>query len=612
MSSRILWLFLKNYCKRTCFPTRHLGTISASNVQCASSYAVHDSKKSSSSESESAIYISRYLQPLMHHPIDKILAQVDKNSTTAAETVAILKALRMNVLFKGVNTAVFKTDKKYKILCEIFEKNCHRIDPNLLISGLRSLLEIGELSTAPWVVKAEANIIDNISSLTVFNLIGCLYYHRKYTETSLQKNLISLLTKEIHERINEVYSNSEILMLVHVVSVFEEESRKRLEQKITELIPILSIDEICKIFTILAENSNRNTVILNAASFYLRQREETLEVKAIIDLLYAFKKLNFVDAKLLQSLLNNLVLKIPSIHQPNIISSILTTCGSLRYKHQALLDACGKWITNNIETCRTKELAAYVLAIASLNYNTAETENCLRSILQYLTFEKVQSPEVWLDIIWSLAVINITDRKILQHVLSEKFYKPLIDGSDFKINNNKLKLMNLKTVLKLTYPECAFGCNLFLEPVQVLEATEIQNARKHVIKVLSNFVPKDKYLCFNLSTDMGIFIDAEFIMDKRMKPLSLLEYGIKAKRTNGKSLPEGSNRIALLVFFHKDYTLSSVSLTGSNALTVKLLSSLGYKIVQVPFSEFISNGTEVKKAKYLLQKIEDAVQKKMF
>lgn len=41
------------------------------------------------------------------------------------------------------------------------------------------------------------------------------------------------------------------------------------------------------------------------------------------------------------------------------------------------------------------------------------------------------------------------------------------DDSTFQITTNKLKLMNLKAVLKNYYPDCVFKCDLFLDPLKV-------------------------------------------------------------------------------------------------------------------------------------------------
>lgn len=599
----------------TCFKNFHArrtpSNIYGSSLILSKYYISSPPKKinTSISENTKSINFSKYMQPLANHSVDEILSGLNSKSITANESVTILKALRMFKTFKNVKSETFISDLRFKTLCNIFEKNCSIMYPSLLVSGLRSLLEVGVSPESSYVKSAEESVMNNINLFSTFNLIGCLYFHYKFNHTDLQKKVVSLLTSELCKRIPEIATNADILMLVHFLHIFKDNDLKKIEHKSTELIGTLNSHEMCKIFITLAENSNRNVSILNALAFHLRPKVESLHIKEILDILYSFKKLNFFNLLLVTDLMIKVNKEIPSVTQPSVISGLLVTCGHLRLRNTGVLNACAKWILSNIETCRIKEFVSFILTVACLNYYTLEVQKTLQAILPLVSFEAVKTPDVWLDVVWSLAILNITDKDMLLKVLSSDFYKLLIESSGFQVATNKLKLMNLKAVLKNSHPECIFGCDLFIDPLEVPESSEIQNNRKHVLKVLSNFVPEDKYLCTSQNTDLGIFIDAEFIMDKNLKPLPLTEYGIFAKVTDTKPLPIGAQRIALLILFFKDFTLCSTSKTGFNDLAIRLLFSQGYTAVPISFDEFMRNNTEVKKTKYLFQKIQSIVQK---
>ena len=66
-------------------------------------------------------------------------------------------------------------------------------------------------------------------------------------------------------------------------------------------------------------------------------------------------------------------------------------------------------------------------------------------------------------------------------------------------------------------------------------------------------------------------------------------------------------RIALCTWTYRDLTLDSVELTGFNQMTVNLLELSGYKVLEVPHSEFRSQDSQVVKIKLLRQKIRDLV-----
>lgn len=290
--------------------------------------------KIQTSENIENLQFPKSVQPLVHQSVEEILSVLNSKSLAANESVSLLKALRMFTLFKNVKSDNFLSDSRFKSLCNAFEKDCHVMYPNLLVSGLRSLLEVGVPPNSSCVIAAEQSIRKNINMFSTFNLIGCLYFHHKFLETDLQKKVVMLLKNELCKKVSEISSNAEISMLFHFLHIFKDDDLKKLQQKIIEHINILNSHEICKAFCKLAENSNRNIFILNALAFHLRQHVDSLQVKEILDILYSFKKLNFLDMLLVSNLLGKIAREIPTITQPSNISGILTVCGHLRLRHE--------------------------------------------------------------------------------------------------------------------------------------------------------------------------------------------------------------------------------------------------------------------------------------
>lgn len=289
--------------------------------------------QTSTSENIENLQFSKHVQPLVNQSVEEILSNLNSKSIAANESVSLLKALRMFTLFKNVQSDNFISDSRFKTLCDAFEKDCHIMYPSLLVSGLRSLLEVGVSPNSSCVVAAEQSVIRNIDLFSTFNLIGCLYFHHKFIETDLQKKVVATLKSELCKKIPEMSSNAEILMLFHFLHIFKDDDLKKLQQKIIELIDTLNSHEICKAFCTLAEKSNRNILILNALAFHLRQDVASLQVKEILDILYSFKKLNFLDMLLVSNLLGKAASEIPTIKQPSLISGLLATCGHLRLRH---------------------------------------------------------------------------------------------------------------------------------------------------------------------------------------------------------------------------------------------------------------------------------------
>ncbi|CAL1280318.1 unnamed protein product [Larinioides sclopetarius] len=552
------------------------------------------------------IHVSKYVKPFINQPVEEILVGLEKKTISGPEAVSILKALRMQILFKGANGESFRSDSRFQIICKAFEKHCMEMKPSLLVSGLRSLLEVGVSTDSSCVMSAEKSILSNIQQFSAFHVIGCLYYHHKFMETDLQKKVIFRLIDQLERTMNEISTSSEILMLVHILHLFDKEFQKQLEQKIVDLVPSLQLNEMCKLICSLAEKSNRNVLILNNLAFHMRQKLAKPDLNETIDIFYAFKKLNFFDPKLFSYLLNHFEVEIPSIKQASLITGLLTTCGHMRWRHTGILENCGHWIKNNLNHCKTREFISFVLAVAALNFSNAQVKIVLEKLVPYFTMENISSSDVLLNVAWSLGILDNVPQELLLKVLNPEFYKPLIEDSDTQAKlNNQLKLMNLKGILKKNYPEFIFGCELFLDPIKLPESSVIERSRKHVVNVLSILISKEKFLSVNQVSDTGTFIDAEFILNQNEKPLPIQDFGLGFREN--KPLPLGSKRVAILVMFQKDYTHCTKELTGVNALGARLLKIAGYTVIHISYEEFSKAKTDVQKVKFLSDRIKKAV-----
>ncbi|GBN68614.1 FAST kinase domain-containing protein 4 [Araneus ventricosus] len=540
------------------------------------------------------IQVSKYVKPFINQPVEEILIGLEKKTISGPESVSILKALRMQVLFKGANSESFRDDLRFKIICKAFEKHCIEMKPSLLVSGLRSLFEVGVPVNSSCVVSAEISILSNIQQFSAFNVIGCLYYHHKYMETYLQKKVIFRLIDQLERIMNEISTSSEILMLVHILHLFDKELQKQLEQKIIDVVPSLQVNEMCKLICLLAEKSNRNVLILNSLAFHMRQKLERPDLNETVDIFYAFKKLNFFDPKLFTCLLNHFEDEIPSVKQASLITGLLTACGHMRWRHTGILENCGKWIKNNLNYCKTREFISYVLTVAALHFSNAQVRVVVEKIVPHFTMENISSSDVLLNVAWSLGILDSVPKELLLKVLNPEFYKPLIEHSDIHSKvSYQLKLMNLKGILKKNHPEFIFGCELFLDPIKLPESSVIGRSRQHVINVLSILISKEKFLSVNQVSDTGVFIDAEFILNEKEKPLPIQDFGLGFREK--KPIPDGSKRVAILVMFQKDYTHCSRRLTGVNALGARLLKNAGYTVVHIPYEEFSKSKTDVEK-----------------
>uniref|UniRef100_A0A6M2E5B0 RAP domain-containing protein n=1 Tax=Amblyomma tuberculatum TaxID=48802 RepID=A0A6M2E5B0_9ACAR len=200
-------------------------------------------------------------------------------------------------------------------------------------------------------------------------------------------------------------------------------------------------------------------------------------------------------------------------------------------------------------------------------------------------------PGIWLDIVWSLALLDRVQQSHLDSVLQRHFYTPLLEDTSLA-SPARQKLLNLIAVSDLEFPEGPpfpkEEVDSIIENHKVPEAGALQRS---VREALTQLAPLGRYLSSTPSLPYGITADGELIVDKNAQPV-LLE---------SKPLPN-HNRIVLVVLDYKDLTLQSQVPTGSNALRIRLLKHLGYKVLQVPYTEYDDKKPVLQKVKYLHEK----------
>ncbi|KAG8179887.1 hypothetical protein JTE90_017419 [Oedothorax gibbosus] len=528
--------------------------------------------------------------------VDAILSRMTPDADMS-QAVALLKALRVHVLFHGQTQAPLHGDARFQGACTSFERGCRGAGAGVLVSGLRSLLELGLPPSAPCVQAAQEMLLQRMHTLDTSQMVACLYYHHRFMQSPLQLRVVSALVAGVLDRLDALLP-SDALLLLPSLHLFPD--RALVEERLADLVPHMTEKETHKLLTAMAQRCVRSVPILRAvaSSCVGHGRPDLKEALAV---LYALRGLHFYHPQLYGHLLHHLPREVEACAHPTLVARLLTVCGHLRWRHTDLLDACSLWIQRNLSSCGSRELVAFVLAAAALNY--CPEEGLLGQVVPLLGEEGQRPPSVTLDLAWALAVLDSVPRELLLRVLSKDFYNTLLAECG-STPSNHLKLLNLKGVLRKEHPECVFGCDLYLEPIKLSESPTIASCRQHVAQVLANFVPRDKCLSMHQVTDTGVFIDAEFIMNKYMKPLSLKSYGVLSEpESTLKKLPPHTKRLSLSVLFHRDLTLSSRALGGAHALGQRLLTHAGYTPVTVMYDEFSENKTELQKAKFLLERI---------
>ncbi|XP_067126217.1 FAST kinase domain-containing protein 4-like [Centruroides vittatus] len=541
--------------------------------------------------------------------VEQLLSFSDKIDITGRSALQILQILNKWIISGQTNLREFNDDLRFHTICNILRRDCQKMTHNSIIFALRNMLEMGLSPESDLVRFYENEVLWKARKMNLKTLIMCMTFQRRYQETDLQIEVLNKVAQVIRGRWFEIADASDVIRLLQNSDLLDEEFVDRIEDKILELLRDMSLVELHKILVCFSHLNRRPTPILKAISYHVNQKNDKLDAKQLVNTLFALNVLSFPDSVLMQKIENDLLVEIPNINKPQVMLTLLISIGQLSWRNKNLIEACSDWILKNLNLCRPQELAAYIITLAKVNYIPAEKKKIFDLILPRLSEKTVEVKRVWLDVVWSLAILKEASSEHLASVLKPSFYQTEIENDSYHNNIFRLKLLNVRSVAVVEHP---LDPKLITIEKPVFKFTQIKKSEERqvsnlVVHALSDFIPIGKYMVVNQDSSMGITIDAEFIIDKKGKPQPIEIYGTRSGLTNiCKPLPNNLHRIAVVVWDFKDLTLDG-QLMGINSLYVRLLKKIGYSVVEVPYTEFNNKLNPVKKVQYLQDKIAQAI-----
>lgn len=552
-------------------------------------------------------------QEINANTVDKLLSYAEKIDMEGKHAIYILQQLNKWIEDGQTNLDEFSNDIRFLTVCDTLRKDCQRMTHSSVLFALRNLLEIGMPPESEVVRFYENEVLWKARKMNLKALITCLTFQKHYQHTELQISVLKEIIQIIQKRWFEIVDASDVIRLLHHSDLFDEDFLSKVEDRLLELMKDMNIVELHKVLLCFSQLNRRATPILKAISYHINQRSNKLDIKQLINTLFALNVLTFPDSVLLEKLSSDLLTEIPKISKPQLMSTLLISIGQLSWRDKNLLEACSEWLMKNIDICRSQELAAYIITLAKVNYYPTEIDKIFQLILSQFSEKNIENKKVWLDIVWSLAILKKATADHLATVLKPSFYQSLIESDSYHSNISKLKLLNIQSVAVIEHPlnPMLVGVDKHKFDYKQTKKDDEKQLSKSVLLALSDFIPVGKYMVVYQDTSMGNFIDAEFIVDVNGKPQAIEMYGVRSGLSNiCKPLPDNFFRIALITWDFKDFTLDNQELKGINALYVRLLKKIGYSVVEIPHTEYSDKLTPVKKVQYLQKKILQTIQKK--
>lgn len=106
------------------------------------------------------------------------------------------------------------------------------------------------------------------------------------------------------------------------------------DDEAAKLIGSISLPQMVKVMSTLAQRKRRSTPLLRSLSFNISSNAGMLDLKQSADLLFSIAVLNFPDPLLIAKVCTDVLSELPNNNdRPAVVGSILTSLGLLKYRN---------------------------------------------------------------------------------------------------------------------------------------------------------------------------------------------------------------------------------------------------------------------------------------
>jgi len=372
------------------------------------------------------------------------------------------------------------------------------------------------------------------------------------------------------------------------------------DDEAAKLISSISLSQMVKVLSTLGAKKKRSTTLMRSLAFNIGRSSEKMDIKQCADILYALAVLNFPDEVLLEKVGADLRSTLTKNDRPSVVGSILTSIGILRYRDPDLLESLSSWLEKHMNECKQHILISYVLTLAYVNYKPVNMDNIIQKFKNIKQFKDVNNLNTWLDVIWSLVVLEKVDNEHLESVLSADFVSNIMAVNGNRSNKIiSIKLLNINGYA-MTKPQ--YKGPLLDSSSEIFNVELVKSKDKHVLMTsmmdaLLTMFPSANFVRTDINTNLGFFVDADCVLDSKLNPIPIDSPKVKN--------PETHLVAFMLSGFHDMCRGCHNEPNGIAVLNTRLANSLGYKVLSVPYTEMGTRDTLVARVQYLKESLKN-------
>lgn len=174
-----------------------------------------------------------------------------------------------------------------------------------------------------------------------------------------------------------------------------------------------------------------------------------------------------------------------------------------------ILEAITQWILKHKDICRTQDISALFLTSAILNFKPSNMEDIRKNILDTIVQEDFTKNVDWLNHVWALAMLRISNNKHLESVLDQSFTEKLNSDKSTLTATSKMKLLNLNSYAQLMandYKGPLIPQDSVVHDLPMAHSKSKQVLVNGLMDTLKSLLPANNHVKSLLDSKMGFLI----------------------------------------------------------------------------------------------------------